>query len=96
MLVYPKHGDLTFLQEDMIMFKKCLYLISFVFVLGVMAPFCLATIGPITSVMADNPDGTIPYNLLSITVGDYTVNADYLVVGTTTHPRHPGHRRRER
>ena len=32
----------------------------------------------------DNPDGTIPYNMLSITVDGYTVTAERLVVGTTT------------
>ena len=66
------------------MFKKLAYFVAFVLVTALSTSLCSAAIEPVTSVTADNPDSTIPYNLLSITVGDYTVNADYLVVGTTT------------
>ena len=66
------------------MCKKIINVIAFLLLPALMTSLCSAAIEPITSVTTDNPDGTIPYNLLSITVGDYTVNADRLVVGTTT------------
>ena len=43
-----------------------------------MASLCPGAIEPVTSVTCDNPDGAIPYNLLSITVGRYTVGVDDL------------------
>ena len=49
-----------------------------------MASLCPGAIEPVTSVTCDKPDGAIPYNLLSITVGRYTVGVDDLRVGTTT------------
>ena len=54
-------------------------------VLAVAAPICSAAVGPITSITADNPPGSPPYNILSITVDSYTVAADRLATGTTTH-----------
>jgi hypothetical protein len=42
-----------------------------------------AAVLPITSVNVDHPDGTPPYNLLSITVGNYTVTVESLKTGTT-------------
>ena len=53
-------------------------------VLAVSASLCSATIGPIDSVATDNPPGSPPYNILSITVGNYTVNVDQLGTGTST------------
>ncbi|MFB0525023.1 MAG: DUF4457 domain-containing protein [Phycisphaerae bacterium] len=67
------------------MSKKLIYLVSFVLVLAVAVPLCSAAIGPITSITTDNPTGSPPYNILSITVGSYTVTADRLATGTTTH-----------
>jgi len=58
---------------------------SAVFLIWLMAvSLCSAAIGPITSVTCDHPNGTAPYNLLSITVGSYTVTAERLGVGTST------------
>jgi hypothetical protein len=57
---------------------------SVVLALAVVVPVCSATIVPITSVTCDHPTGTPPYNLLSITVGNYTVTADRLGVGTSS------------
>ena len=54
-----------------------------VLVLAVAAPICSAAVGPITSITTDNPDGSPPYNILSITVDSYTVAADQLATGTT-------------
>ena len=45
-----------------------------VWVLAVSASPCSATLGPVDSVATDNPAGSPPYNILSITVGNYTVN----------------------
>jgi len=67
------------------MYRKLIYLIPIVLLLAVAVPLCSATIGPITSITTDNPPGSPPYNILSITVGDYTVAADQLATGTTTH-----------
>jgi len=66
------------------MFKKLVYLAFIALVIAATGSPCPATIAPVTRVTTDNPSGTIPYNLLSITVGNYTVTADRLVVGTTT------------
>ncbi|MHC4446140.1 MAG: hypothetical protein ACYTA5_26400, partial [Planctomycetota bacterium] len=66
------------------MFKKSLFLMSSVLLLAVAVPLCSAAIGPVTSVTTDNPPGTPPYNLLSITVGGYTVPVSGLSVGTST------------
>jgi len=57
---------------------------SVVLALAVVVPMCSAAIVPITSVTCDHPTGTPPYNLLSITVGSYTVTADRLGVGTSS------------
>ena len=54
-----------------------------VLVLVVAAPICSAAVGPITSITTDNPDGSPPYNILSITVDSYTVATDQLTTGTT-------------
>jgi len=67
------------------MCKKLTYIISFVLVLAVAVPLCSAAIGPVTSITTDNPPGSPPYNILSITVGSYTVTAGQLATGTTTH-----------
>ena len=56
---------------------------SLVLVLAMAVPICSAAVGPITSITTDNPDGSPPYNILSITVGSYTVAADQLATGTT-------------
>ena len=48
------------------------------------ASVCSAAVEPVTSITTDNPPGSPPYNLLSVTVGDYTVQADRLATGTTT------------
>ncbi len=53
-----------------------------VFVLVVSVPVCSAAIGPVTAITTDNPPGSPPYNVRSITVGNYT--ADRLGTGTTT------------
>lgn len=50
----------------------------------IMGSLCSAAIGPVTAVEADNPPGSPPYNLLSITAGGVTVSADRLRTGTTT------------
>ena len=55
-----------------------------VLVLAVSVSPCSATIGPVDSVATDNPAGSPPYNILSITVGNYTVTADQLGSGTST------------
>jgi hypothetical protein len=55
-----------------------------VLALATTAPMGSAAIVPITSVTCDHPTGTPPYNLLSITVGNYTVTADRLGVGTSS------------
>jgi hypothetical protein len=47
-------------------------------------PVCSAAIVPINSVTCDHPNGTAPYNLLSITAGGYTVKAEQLGVGTSS------------
>ena len=47
------------------------------------ASVCPAAVLPITSVKVDHPDGTPPYNLLSVTVGGYTVTVESLKTGTT-------------
>jgi len=53
--------------------------------LAAAAPICSAAVGPVTGITTDNPPGSPPYNILSITVGSYTVTVDRLATGTTTH-----------
>ena len=45
---------------------------------------CSAAIGPISSVVTDNPQGSPPYNIQSVTVGGYTVDRSQLASGTST------------
>ncbi|MHC4582482.1 MAG: hypothetical protein ACYS14_13585, partial [Planctomycetota bacterium] len=45
---------------------------------------CSAAMGPISSVVTDNPEGSPPYNLQSITVGSYSVDRVQLANGTST------------
>ncbi|MHC4147787.1 MAG: hypothetical protein ACYSUD_23900, partial [Planctomycetota bacterium] len=68
---------------------KLFSLISFVLAMCLLVPLCSATVAPITSVTTDNPPGSPPYNLESITVGDYTVQASRLLNGTTTESADP-------
>jgi len=58
-------------------FKSMIYLLAVVSISS-------AAVEPITSITTDNPPGSPPYNLLSVTIGDYTVTADRLATGTTT------------
>ena len=44
----------------------------------------MADVVPIDSITTDNPAGSPPYNILSITIGGYTVLAERLATGTTT------------
>jgi len=53
--------------------------------LFMIAPYCSAAIGPVTSITTDNPPGSPPYNILSITAGGYTAMANRLATGTTTY-----------
>ncbi|MHC4508833.1 MAG: discoidin domain-containing protein, partial [Planctomycetota bacterium] len=55
------------------MCKKLIYLATVVVVIAATGPLCWATVGPVTSVTTDNPPGSPPYNILSITVGSYTI-----------------------
>ena len=59
------------------------YLGSVVVLMAVVS-ICFGAIEPITSITTDNPPGSPPYNILSVTIGDYTVQADLLATGTTT------------
>ncbi|UCC99363.1 MAG: discoidin domain-containing protein, partial [Phycisphaerales bacterium] len=68
------------------MCKKLIWLNGLVVLaLAGAAPVCSAAVGPVTSITTDNPPGSPPYNILSITVGSYTVTADQLGTGKTTH-----------
>ena len=49
------------------MCKRFINVIAFLLLPALTASMCSAAIESITSVTTDNPDGTIPYNLLSIT-----------------------------
>ena len=64
------------------MYLKYNCVVFFVWLMAV-SP-CLAVIGPISSIIVDNPNGTAPYNLLGITVGSYTVTSERLGAGTST------------
>ena len=56
-----------------------------VFLIWLMAvSLCSAVMGPISSVVTDNPEGSPPYNLQSVTVGSYTVDRSQLASGTST------------
>lgn len=66
------------------MFRKMIQRVGYALAVTLAAPLCHAAVGPITSVTTDNPDGTIPYNLLTLTVGDVTLSVEQLGVGTTT------------
>jgi hypothetical protein len=57
-----------------------------------LAPLCSATVAPITSVTTDNPPGNPPYNLESITVGNYTVQASRLLSAGVQAPKWDYHR----
>ncbi len=63
---------------------RLFFLISFVLAMCLLAPLCSATVAPVTSVTTDNPPGSPPYNLQSITVGNYTVDVSGLASGTPT------------
>ena len=68
------------------MFKKLFSLTGLlVLVLAIAVPTSSAAVGPISGITADNPNGSPPYNILSITVGNYTVTVDRLGVATSTH-----------
>jgi len=66
------------------MSRKLISLLSFVLALGVALSPCLAVVGPVTGVTTDNPPGSPPFNLQSITVGSYTVDVSRLASGTST------------
>jgi hypothetical protein len=63
--------------------KTCGSLKWLMVVVLLLASLGSAAVLPITSVKVDHPDGTPPYNLLSITVGGYTVTVESLKTGTT-------------
>ena len=44
-----------------------------------------AAVGPVTAIETDNPPGSPPYNILSITAGGITVASNRLATGITTH-----------
>ena len=67
------------------MFKKLFSTTPFFLTLILLVSICPAAVGPITSITTDNPPGSPPYNILSITVDSYTATADRLATGTTTH-----------
>ncbi len=56
-----------------------------VLVLAIAVPASSAAVGPISGITADNPNGSPPYNILSITVDNYTVTVDRLGVAKSTH-----------
>ena len=66
--------------------KKTRGSLTLMSVLALMASvtLCSATVAPVDSITTDNPPGSPPYHLLSITVGGYTVNVDRLGSGTST------------
>ena len=66
------------------MSMKSISLLCFVFALGVAVSPCLAVIGPVTGVTTDNPPGSPPYSVQSVTVGAYTVDVSGLTWGTST------------
>ena len=68
------------------MFKKLCSLTGLlVLVLAIAVPTSSAAVGPISGITADNPNGSPPYNILSITVDNYTVTVDRLGVAKSTH-----------
>ncbi|MHC4699988.1 MAG: PA14 domain-containing protein, partial [Planctomycetota bacterium] len=67
------------------MCSKLVYLASVILLLAVAAPQCWAVVGPVTAIETSNPPGSPPYEIVSITAGGYTVTADQLVTGTSTH-----------
>ncbi len=67
------------------MSKRLFCTTAVIIALTLSVPVCSAAIGPVTRITTDNPPGSPPYNILSITVGSYTVTADRLATGTTTH-----------
>ena len=77
------------MEKQMTQKKRSSLKVLAVLVLAVSASLCSATVGPIDSITTDNPPGSPPYNLLSITVGNYTVNVDQLGSGTTTTTLNP-------
>jgi len=64
------------------MYLKHNCVIFFVWLMAV-SP-CSAVMGPISSVVTDNPEGSPPYNIQSVTVGSYTVDRSQLASGTST------------
>ncbi|UCE50065.1 MAG: LamG domain-containing protein, partial [Phycisphaerales bacterium] len=66
------------------MFQKSSSIVSFILAMCLLVPLCSATVAPVTSVTTDNPPGTPPYNLTSVTVGTYTVDVSGLASGTST------------
>jgi len=67
------------------MSKKFFCTTAFIVALTLSVPVCSAAVGPVTSITTDNPPGSPPYNIRSITVGNYMVTSDRLATGTTTH-----------
>ena len=63
---------------------KLFCLIFFILAICLLTPLCSATIAPVSSVTTDNPPGSPPYNLQSVTVGNYTVDVSGLASGTST------------
>ncbi|MHC4519486.1 MAG: discoidin domain-containing protein [Planctomycetota bacterium] len=63
------------------MFRQYL---AWVVLLAGVSSICSAAVVPIDSITTDNPPGSPPYNIESVTVGGYTVQADRLATGTTT------------
>jgi len=66
------------------MSMKLMSLLCLVFALGVAVSPCSAVVAPVTGVTTDNPPGSPPYTLQSVTVGNYTVDVSGLASGTST------------
>ena len=66
------------------MFKKFFSTTPFILALTLLVSVCSAEIAPISSVVTDNPEGSPPYNIQSVTVGSYTIDRSLLASGTST------------
>ncbi|MFC1603725.1 discoidin domain-containing protein [Planctomycetota bacterium] len=64
------------------MYLKNNCVVFFIWLMAV--SLCSAAMGPISSVVTDNPQGSPPYNIQSVTVGSYTVDRSQLASGTST------------
>jgi hypothetical protein len=68
---------------------KLISTIAFVLAMTLLAPLCSATVAPVTGVTTDNPPGSPPYNLLTVTVGNYTLDVSQLALGISTETLDP-------